>query len=143
MPEPEAVYYWDTSAALSALFKDDHSDEAFGWGRMEAVHLLSSLAYAETCAVIERLRREQQLPPALADSAHDAIADGPWRRLSLLPDWDLVRSLGHRWPLRGADLWHLGTAVTLQRELPSLRMLTFDTRLAVAAEGAGLGLGPR
>jgi hypothetical protein len=42
------------------------------------------------------------------------------------------------WPLRGADLWHLATADTLRRELPDLKVITFDSRLAVASQGIGL-----
>ncbi|MGH2424940.1 MAG: hypothetical protein ACRDF1_01465 [bacterium] len=42
-----------------------------------------------------------------------------------------------KWSLRGADLWHLCTAKSLQSELPELRILTFDARLATAARGEG------
>jgi hypothetical protein len=41
-------------------------------------------------------------------------------------------------PLRGAGLWHLATAETLPSDLPELTLLTFDARLAAAAEGEGL-----
>jgi predicted nucleic acid-binding protein len=133
-----SVVYWDSSAVLSSLFADAHSEQAIGWSRRDAVHLLSSLAHAETVAVIARLEREQHLPKALSESARDALARGPWRRLMVLPEWDLVDEMATKWPLRGADLWHLATALTLQRELPSLGLLTFDTRLAAAASGTGL-----
>jgi len=40
--------------------------------------------------------------------------------------------------LKGADLWHLATAKTLQEQIPELVMFTFDDRLRVAAEGENL-----
>lgn len=139
-PETETdVLYWDSSAVLSALIRDAHSDRAWELGRRPAVHLLSTLAYAETCAVIERLAREESVPEVLIASAHDALVDGPWRRLSLQPDWELMRALARKWALRGADLWHMATALTLHRELPTLQLLSFDNRLAVAAQGENLG----
>jgi hypothetical protein len=58
--------------------------------------------------------------------------------LNLIPDWDKIKSLSQKWPLRGANLWHLAAAKTLQKRLPELRLLTFDNRLSVAAMGEGL-----
>jgi hypothetical protein len=54
------------------------------------------------------------------------------------PNRALTRELSSRWPLRGAGLWHLATAKTLQSDLPELTLLTFVTRLVAAAEGEGL-----
>jgi predicted nucleic acid-binding protein len=133
----DLVLYWDASAILSSLFRDAYSDEAIGWSRRDGVHLMPSLAYAETCAVITRLEREQLAPRVLIASARDALAHGPWRRLTLLPDWETMRELATAWPLRGADLWHLATAVTLRWELPTLALLTFDARMSAAAVGVG------
>jgi predicted nucleic acid-binding protein len=132
------VIYWDASAVLSALFKDSHSDDAMKWTRGEDVHLLTSLGYAETCAVIARLQRERILADALVEAAHEALADGPWRRLNALPDWNTMVGLSKKWPLRGADLWHLATAKTLKTELPELILLTFDLHLRKAARGEDL-----
>jgi len=39
-----------------------------------------------------------------------------------------------KYSLRGADLWHIAAAKTLQRELPEVKVLTFDKRIAVAAK---------
>lgn len=49
-----------------------------------------------------------------------------------------VKALASKWPLRGADLWHLAAAKTLQKDLPELTVLTFDNRLYVAALGEKL-----
>lgn len=140
-PEPSApVVYWDASAILSVLIRDTHSPHASGVARRAVTHLMSTLAYAETSAVIARLERNRELPSVLADASRELLRDGPWRRLLLQPDWSSLDDLALRWPLRGADLWHLATAVTLTRELPETRVLAFDTRLAAAANGLGLAL---
>jgi len=91
-------------------------------------------------AVLARLERDHTLPTVLAGAARELVRTGPWRRLTLQPDWASIDDLATRWPLRGADLWHLATAVTLSRELPELRLITFDSRLTVASSGAGLAL---
>ncbi|MDQ7843993.1 MAG: PIN domain-containing protein [Armatimonadota bacterium] len=134
----QAVVYWDSSAILSALFKDRHSARAAAAARTAGLHLLSSLAWAEVHAVIARIAREQVLAGVLVEAARETLEHGPWRRVTVAPDWRQVGALASRWPLRGADLWHLGAAKTLQRELPALRVLTFDARLAEAARAEGL-----
>jgi predicted nucleic acid-binding protein len=134
------VIYWDASAILSVLIRDAHSARATGAARRRDTHLLSTLGYAEVLAVIARLERERELPTVLADSARELVRNGPWRRLALQPDWASIDDLATRWPLRGADLWHLATAVTLSRELPEMRMITFDSRLMAASTGLGLAL---
>jgi predicted nucleic acid-binding protein len=132
------VIYWDASAILSVLFQDPHSEQAAEAARRRVTHLVSSLGYAETVAVIGRLERERELPTVLAEAARELVRVGPWRRLALQPDWRGIDELATHWPLRGADLWHLATASTLSRELPELQLITFDPRLAAASEGIGL-----
>jgi len=63
--DTQSVVYWDASAILSALFKDSRSEEAIEWSRKKGVHLISTLAYAEVCAVITRLERERILADVL------------------------------------------------------------------------------
>ena len=135
------IVYWDASVILSSLFTDCHSALAFEWARADGIHLMSSLAYAEAWAVMSRLRRERILADVLIEAAAATLDQGPWRRLHSQPDWKLVRSLAGKWPLRGADLWHLATAKNLKSELTHLVLLTFDARLREAA--AGEGLAPR
>ena len=130
--------YWDASAILSILFKDRYSSEARRWADSEGLHLICTLAYAQTSAVIARFEREGLLGQALVQEARENLEGGPWHRLNARPDWKTMRELSVKWPLRGADLWHLATAKGLQRELPELLLLTFDTRLRAAAKGEGL-----
>jgi predicted nucleic acid-binding protein len=133
------VVYWDASAILSALFTDMHSDEAQKWARhKDNMHLISSLAYAETCAVIARMQRERLAADILIKAAFETLEGGPWRRLNAWPEWNIMKPLAVKWPLRGADLWHLATAKSLQKQLQELVLLSFDTRLIDAASGEGM-----
>jgi predicted nucleic acid-binding protein len=139
MPETSAVIYWDSSALLSSLFKDGNSRRAKVMAERDALHLLSTLAYAEVNAVISRMKREHILTEALVQSAHEILDRGPWRRISLAPEWPMIRQLAGKHALRGADLWHLAAAMNLKREFPELSLLTFDQRLKTAAELEKLG----
>lgn len=134
----QVALYWDSSALLSALFKDRYSERATEWADRPGVHFLSTLAWTEVHAVIARLERERVLTGVLIKAAREVLEQGPWRQLNASPDWDLVQILASKWSLRGADLWHLSTAKSLQSELPELRILTFDARLVAAARGEGL-----
>jgi len=134
------VIYWDTSAIISALFKDVHSQEAWSWSRREGVHPLSSLTMAETYAVINRIDRERALPEILVSAALEAFEQGPWHSINMNPDRKQIKRLGSKWPLRGADLWHLAMTCTLRNSLPEIRLLTFDHRLLVAARGEKLDI---
>lgn len=132
--DTQSVVYWDASAILSALFKDARSEEAIEWSRKKGVHLISTLAYAEVCAVITRLKRERILADVLVKAAFEALEHGPWRHLNILPEWDEIKILSLKWSLRGADLWHLAVAKTLHKQIPELELLSFDKRLRSAAE---------
>ena len=136
--DPHRVIYWDASAILSVLFQDSHSDPARSLAQLRGFHLVSTLAYIETCTVIARIGREGILADVLIQAAFEEIQDEPWRHLTFSPDLGVARSLSVKWPLRGADLWHLARAKSLQDQLPELVLLTFDTRLGEAAEGEGL-----
>ncbi len=131
----DLVVYWDASAVISSLFKDIHSEQAWEMSRRNGIHLLSSLALAETHAVINRVARERILADILAKAALEALTTGPWRYINLSPEPGEIAKLGAKWLLRGADLWHLSLAVSLKSHLPELSLLTFDTRLQAAAQG--------
>jgi len=133
------VIYWDSSAVLSALFTDTHSKTAKKWSTAEGVHFISTLTFAEVTAVISRMQRERIVTDTLSQAAFEVLDNGPWRRISSLPEWKMIRSLSAKWPLRGADLWHLAAAKSLLREFPELFLLSFDNRLKSAAEGEALG----
>ncbi|MGA6926089.1 MAG: type II toxin-antitoxin system VapC family toxin [Desulfosarcina sp.] len=138
MADKSTVAYWDASAVLSILFKDSHSDAALQWAQRDCAHFISTLAYAEVCAVMARMKREKILSVPLVKVSFESLDQGPWRRLSILPDWEITKEVADKWKLRGADLWHLAAAKTLQRELPELILITFDTRLLEASTGENL-----
>jgi hypothetical protein len=124
---------------MSALFRDRNSDQATAAAHEPGSHLISSLGWAESHAVIARIERERALASVLVAAAREALESGPWARVNVDPDWQQIGSLERSWPLRGADLWHLAAAKALQSELPELRLLSFDTRLSAAAHGRGPG----
>jgi predicted nucleic acid-binding protein len=109
-----SVVYWDASAVISALLRDQNSDAASAAARTRGTHLISSLAWAETHAVIARIARERALAGVLVAAAHEALETGPWVRVNVAPDWQQIASLARSWPLRGADLLasRRGEAVT-------------------------------
>ena len=139
MPDTSAVIYWDTSAVISALFKDGNSRKAKVIAERDALHLLTTLAYAEVSAVISRMKRDHILTEVLFQSAFEVVDRGPWRRISVSPGWLLIQKLAKKHALRGADLWHLAAAMSLKDEFPELSLLTFDQRLKTAAEIENLG----
>jgi len=138
MNKSAQVIYWDASAILSALVEDDHTDQAQEWLKKRGAHVVSTLSYAEVLAVFERIRRSGVVSEKLVDRSLEGLERGPWQRLDLQPDWGDIRSLASQWSLRGADLWHLSTAMGLRREIGEMTLLTFDKRLRLAAQGAGL-----
>lgn len=134
------VCYWDTSAVISALLHDEHSRAAIArLERSSDVHLLSSLTHAEVEAVLARARR---MGDERAEAARAAFDMALWQRTLAQPDPARLQPLAQRWPLRGADLWHLALATSLKQQLPGLELLTFDRALAEAAAGEGLGAAP-
>jgi hypothetical protein len=62
------------------------------------------------------------------EKALDTITAGPLRRLNIQPDRKWIVSLSAKWPLRGADLWHLAAAKTLAEQIPEMILLTLDQR---------------
>lgn len=138
MPETGSVVYWDSSAILSALFKDGHSRKAKTVAERAGLHLLTTLAYAEVNAVIARMKREHLLTEVFSQSALEVLDYGPWRRVVISPGWPLIQKLAMKHSLRGADLWHLAAAMSLLGDFPELTLLTFDHLLKVAASTEGL-----
>ncbi len=138
MAEKLAVIYWDSTALLSYLFRDSHSDQARPRAKQKGVHLLTTLAIAEVYTVLSRIQRENVLSDLIIESLFEMLETGPWSRLNIVPDSFAMRELACRWPLRGSGLWHLATAKTLQREFPELMILTYDSELARASKGESL-----
>ena len=130
--------YWDASAVISVLAEDTHSREAAKHLEASRAHLLSTLAYAEVLAVLGRLRRGRTVAAGPLDASLAALQNGPWHRITVVPTWDSTYRLAQKWPLRGADLWHLATADSLRRDFSRVRLITLDQNLREAAIGEGL-----
>lgn len=113
MTEEEYIIYWDTSAILSVLFYDKNSETAQSWLKKGENNLISTLAYAETCAVIGRIKREGALDDLQIQDALNLVKQEPWRRINFQPEWKTISYLSNKWVLQGAGLWHLVTAKTL------------------------------
>ncbi len=137
-PEKQIVVYWDASAVLSALLIDEHSLDAQKWANRSGHHFLSHLSYSEVLAVLSRIRRERDMAEVLVAAAGEVLESGPWRWLHIVPQWTIIKNLSNKWPLRGADLWHLSAAKGLQEHFPELHLLTYDSRLKAAAQGEAL-----
>jgi hypothetical protein len=88
--------------------------------------------------VISRIKREKLVADILIDVAFKALKTGPWRYLNIWPEWDKLGAFSKKWPLKSTHLWHLATAKTLQKHIPELTLLTFDSRLEIAVKGEGL-----
>ena len=137
----DMVLYWDASALLSVLMTDVHSKIAQKFAKTRGIHFISTLCFAEVCAVMNRMKREALLTDILYQSLLEVLGDGPWRRINIQPDWEIIQDLSVEYSLRGADLWHLAVTKTLQKELPEITMLTFDNKLLVAAQGETVSAG--
>ena len=130
----QIAIYWDASAILSIIFQDANSETARTWIESDAVHFVSSLAYAEVCAVLARLQKLKVLSDVLISAGYDLLNRDPWRRISVNPDWQAFQTLSELRSLRGANLWHLVAALKLRIDFPELMLLTFDKKLEAAAK---------
>lgn len=137
--KPVAVY-WDPTSILSALFQDSNSEMAMSMSKREGVHLLSALCYAEVSAVLSRIRRRRAINEVLIEVATETLKNGPWRRLNIWPEWNMLVALSLKRTLKAVNLWHLASAKTLQKQIPELTLLTFDEELKTAAEEEGLSV---
>ncbi len=121
------VAYVDTSALIAVAF-----DESVGMdmaGRlMEISHLLSSnLLEAELRSAFSR--ESVDFPPSLLSGLNWVFPDR-----SLEPEINTILRLGY---LRGADLWHVASALYVAREPDKMWFVTLDKRQRSVAETVG------
>ena len=89
--------------------------------------LSSNLLEAELRSALSRERRT--LDRALLAGIEWVLPDRP-----LTSEFEAVLAAGH---LRGADLWHVATALLIAEDLGSLTFLTLDQRQRAVAEALG------
>jgi hypothetical protein len=119
--------YLDTSCLVAVAFQEPGSE-----------------GLAERLAGFDRLIASNLLEAEFRSAlAREGVSEGEallsWVTW-LHPDRPLAEELGRALAfgyLRGADLWHLGCALFLRRELPDLRFLTLDQRQGEVARALG------
>lgn len=129
--------YWDASALVSLFVADSNAAAARRLAAERGPHLVTTLAFAETCSVLRRIARLGALEDGAADRAAGAL-ERAFTPTESAPRRDRIDRLARRYPLRGADLWHLAAALDLGVVLPRLRFLAFDSALSAAAAAEGL-----
>ena len=123
-----SVAYVDTSVLVAIAF-DEPGAAAYAERLDEFARLISSnLLEAELRAAFAR---ENLFFP------ENAIAGVEWilPNRSLAPEFARVLEAGY---LRGADLWHVATALYVSPQSGSLSFATLDARQSVVAEALGL-----
>lgn len=136
----EGTIYWDSSALFSLIFPDAHTVRAVAHARSNVEHVISSLTWTEVHAGIARIVRDRAHPAEIIAAARVQLSTNALRYTDLSPDRSIVRQLADRWSLKGADLWHLSLAKTLHADNRHVRMLSFDARLAAAANAEGVAV---
>ena len=122
-----SVAYVDTSALVAIAF---HERGAAACARRLASFsrlVSSNLLEAELRAVFARERR--QFPPSLVSGMDWVLPDRPLTR-----EFETALQAGY---LRGADLWHVATALYLARDPGDIWFITLDGRQRAVASLLG------
>jgi predicted nucleic acid-binding protein len=122
-----SVAYVDSSVLVGHAFGERSASTVVRRLRSYARVVSSPLLEAELLAALRREGRE------LDERWLDGISLVPTDR-SLRAEIDIVLGAGY---LRGADCWHLATALYVAAEPASLAFLTLDTRQAAVAAKLG------
>ncbi len=118
------ILFWDSSAVLPLIFKEPHSELALAAWQDGSEHLAWDWMEVETHAAV--VRRKFELNHLQA-----------WRlrleRFSLFglpPDaYRKIMACNQRWALRSADAGHVFVLGELRKELPEMRLVTFDIEM--------------
>jgi predicted nucleic acid-binding protein len=135
------VKFWDTSAVVPLLIREEHSWRVAEWLRDDDLMVVWTLTPVEVVSALRRLLRDRDL---LEDAAHIAEIrlNELMQRCHVVIDIDAVKSFATRLlrlhALRAADALQLGAALHWTEGHPQGRaLLTFDERLAQAAVREG------
>lgn len=133
--------FWDSSALVPLVCREPQSARCRAWLRGDPVILVWALTAAEIVSAIARKRREGHLDRRIFVAAKSRLArlEGAWSEVT---HSDAVRGRARRLlethPLSAADALQLGAALVAVEENSSrIELVTFDTRLADAAEREG------
>jgi len=136
------ILYLDSSALLKRYFEEQGSAEIISLWRDSRFCASSAVAYAECLAAIHRKFRDTRVKTGSAHSIADAFRKD-WAgmiRLETSPYLEeLMDTLVDRHALRGFDLIHLASALTLRERLSEdFLFACFDDPLLAAARAEGL-----
>ena len=133
--------FWDTSALLPLFVAEKESARARTWLRRDPVVLAWTLSRVELLSTLARRERKE---PAAARALARARADvlRAWEEWSEIVAVEPVRSQAERLvfvhALRAAEALQLAAALVATDSHPDgLELVTFDERLATAAEKEG------
>lgn len=128
------VLYWDSSAILSCLVADVHSEQAKKQLVHSGLHLVSSLGQAEVLAVLRRIEKTNPSFKTPIKQAREMFLGDCWAWTTVQPKVQDIESLSKQYTLRGADLWHAAAFLELRRTVLPLTMVTFDRELQQVVE---------
>lgn len=122
-----SVAYVDTSALVAIAFNERGA--AALARRLDAFSRLLSANLLEAELRAAFTREGHQFEPGFVSGIEWVLPDRP-----LTDEFETVLQVGY---LRGADLWHLATALYLAREPGSISFVTLDDRQRAVAMALG------
>ena len=138
----ERFFYLDTSALIKRYVEEVGSQEVENIWPANC-HSLSSaaLTYAEIYATFYRLNREGRISgKQLSILCREFEED--WKTFAIIDFSSEVRkevpNIISRCSLRGADLLHLASAISLKGQGLPIELITFDSRMIQACEDLDL-----
>ncbi|MBI1815735.1 MAG: PIN domain-containing protein [Deltaproteobacteria bacterium] len=133
--------FWDSSAIVPLVCAEVSSRTCRSWLRDDPVVLVWALASTEVISALARKRREGRLDRRRFTVAKQRLTklEQAWNEVIR---YDAARARARRLlevhPLRAADALHLAAAlVAIEERTAAIEFVTFDERLAEAAEKEG------
>lgn len=127
--------YWDTSAIIPLLIEEKHTLRATEIAHRSHLNVISTLGFSEIMATLSRM------PDVNAQIGRNKFLEdhqkGVWSLTQLQPSFKTIELFSSRYPLKGADLWHLSVFYEIKKEFPSIQLLTFDQQLMSTAQKEG------
>lgn len=134
------MMFWDSSALVPLLVEEPASAKAQDWLDEDPGIVAWWGTPTECWSALARLRREEILTVTGESQAHGVldVVRSAW--LEILPTdavHERARRLLRTHPLRAADALQLAAALVWADDVAGHRIVTFDERLALAAELEG------